>query len=167
MDITKSLQIVFQSQIKPDSIRKFIIQYMLKEINDLIENDIIMVYPNFKVWLETKVKPDLLANTGSRDLILILENNTGKLAGFAIVKDTEEEKKICTFRVHEKYRRSGCGKWLMEECLCRLKTTSPVITVSSKYIGQFEKIFDKFKFVQTNMIENMYVNGMNEYIYNK
>ena len=63
------------------------------------------IYPDFKDWLTQKVFKQL--NTDMRKIFVAQENEI--ICGILILKDTDEEKKICTLRVTPRYSRLGKG----------------------------------------------------------
>ena len=54
----------------------------------------------------------------------------------------------------------------MRACFKYLGTDKPLITVSDKCKGSFEKIFRQFDFEQTQVVSDLYVPGSKEYVFN-
>ena len=52
--------------------------------------------------------------------VYIAQDGDSTLAGCVLIKNTEEEKKICTLFVNPKFRRQALGKQLMEQTLKEL-----------------------------------------------
>lgn len=130
-------------------------------------------YPNILEWYNNKVLPGL--ETGEREIILACRVSKFKvdnkisleILGYVILKKTLTEKKICTFRVEEKYQCIGIGKKLMEASFDFLETRKPMITISEDNVKSFENLLKKYNFKLVEKIENLYVKGKTEYIYNK
>lgn len=160
------VQVVRQSQIKPDVLQRFIAGYIRENADRepyRYTDELGQIYPNFKDWFRNKVEPGLHSN---RELILLMDGEQASVVGFAILKKTLEEKKICTFRISDGWRNSGAGNMLMRECFDYLETEKPLITVSDKCKKSFEKIFSQFGFKQMQAIPDLYVAGSTEYVFN-
>jgi ribosomal protein S18 acetylase RimI-like enzyme len=165
----EQLQVVRQSDIQPEILQNFFTGYIYENANKdpyKYTDELEQLYPDFKKWFITKVKPGLCGKIPERELILLIAPDSGSIAGFAILKKTGKESKICTFRISEGWRNGGAGQKLMKACLKYLDTDKPLITVSEKCKGSFEKIFKQFNFVQTQEICDLYVTGSKEYVYN-
>lgn len=142
---------------------------IIGKILDGIEKD----YPNILEWYNQKVLPGL--ETGEREIILackiykFYKNNKIpiEILGYVILKKTPSEKKICTFRVEEKYQRLGIGKRLMEASFEFLETRKPMITITEDNVKFFEPLLKRYKFKLVEKIKDLYVKGKTEYIYNK
>lgn len=129
-------------------------------------------YPNILEWYNKKVLPGL--ETGEREIILackiyICKNDEIpiEVLGYVILKKTPTEKKICTFRVEEKYQRLGIGKKLMEASFEFLETRKPMITITEDNVKSFEPLLKRYNFKLVEKIKDLYVKGKTEYIYNK
>ena len=68
-------------------------------------------YPFFTSWLD---KVFLELNSPKRKIILCLSNDDIHIYGVAILKDTQDEKKICTIRVERAYQNLGIGTVLVK-----------------------------------------------------
>lgn len=119
-------------------------------------------YPNFHNWYYDKVVPGLF----SRERKLLVYCVDDKISGVVILKDSGEEKKICTIRVHPAFRRQGIGKKMIEESFELLDTAHPVISVSSERIHQFRKILQYFGFKLEGKYSNFYMPEVTEYVFN-
>lgn len=149
--------IINKNWIKPTSeeVNKHIIRgYRFLE---LLEDE----YPGFRGWYFSKVVPQL---HNDRSIILKLIKN--EIAGISILKDNAFEKKICTFRVLDKFQGIGIGTQLMEDSLTVLKTKSPIITVSETRLGQFNQLLSNFNFKLNSIHLEYYLKGKNEYSFN-
>ncbi|MGE5409870.1 MAG: GNAT family N-acetyltransferase, partial [Clostridiales bacterium] len=94
-------------------------------------------YSNFYSWYYQKVLPGIF--DGTRTILLKLHQNN--LAGISILKESLNEKKICTLRVSHNFRRTGIGKELLNQSFEELQTATPLITVSSKHLDEFRHLF--------------------------
>lgn len=133
--------------------------------------DLKRTYPNIESWYINRVISDMKKYPEKRDIIIsISENNISNLkyevSGIAILKKTKEEKKICTFRIDEKYQNNGIGKLLFEECFKYLETDKPLFTVPGEKKEVFQKYIKKFKFEPCESLVNYYIEGSVEYVYN-
>ncbi len=111
------------SKIEPEQLRHFMITEVGEKSKDKLYNylkDLARSYPDFDRWFYDTVIPELEDKTERREIIIVLseleEIKNTVLTGIAILKKTKEEKKICTFRIHEDYRNQGIGTKLFEEC---------------------------------------------------
>lgn len=123
-------------------------------------------YPGFKEWYFNKVIPGL--NKSEREMLICIvnEGDTFMLGGVAILKNTLEEKKICTLRVTPKYEKNGVGYALFDKSFEILKENKPVFTVSEDRIEMFKKHLTKYDFEQTAAIKDYYSKGKIEYFFN-
>ena len=161
------------SEIKPNELRDYTIAEIgEKSIHRIYSylSDLTNIYPNFKEWYYDVVFPEVKQRKGNREIIVCLSNtNTEEnvvLSGIAILKSSPEEKKICAIRILENYRDKGIGKELFEACFEFLGTKKPLITVASPHKRMFEKYIDLYDFRETQILENYYVEGITEYVYN-
>jgi len=133
-----------------------------KEISDIytelkcLENE----YPGFSEWFNTKVVPGL----GKKRDICIAKNGD-KIAGVLITKN-DEEKKICTLRVSDAFRKHGIGDILVGQSFKILNTTSPIITISEKHIEEFKGLLDRYDFRLVKAYNGYYNCGKLEFSYN-
>ncbi len=117
-------------------------------------------YPDFKEWFYQKVVPGL--KDGTREIIPVMRY--GRLIAVGIIKNTPEEKKICTIYVSSYYRGKGIGIMLFKKCMKTLGTDSPIVTVSENNYHLFEKIFNHFNFKHTSTINSQ---NKKEFIFNE
>ncbi|RDU74583.1 GNAT family N-acetyltransferase [Helicobacter anseris] len=120
-------------------------------------------YPNFDLWYFTNVLPSLLRK--EKQILTIKDEKN--LKGVAIVKNTPEEKKICTLRVIEKYQNRGIGIKLFEKSFEALQTRTPLLSVSEEKYPDFKKIFDYYGFKLTSIKKDYYRIGIQEYFFNE
>lgn len=115
-------------------------------------------YPDFYNWYHEK-----LAFDSNRKILVLSEGE--KIAGVLITKDGFE-KKICTLRVNEQYRRRGIGSYLMQYSFNLLNTDKPIITVSENNLFEFNPLLKRFGFDLKKIYYNYYMLGKNEYSFN-
>ncbi len=108
---------------------------LTKSIND--------TYPGYNDWLFNKFIPGL--KNGSRKMV-VAYNDLQNPMGVALLKDTEEEKKICCLFVREDCRRNGIANNLMKKTCVVLKTDKPLITVTDSNLSQLQRLLDKNNF---------------------
>jgi hypothetical protein len=119
-------------------------------------------YPDFELWFRTKVVSGL--RLGTRKIIRIERRET--LVGIGIVKKEEAEKKICTVRIDPLYFGRGLGLKIFDSCLLWLNTDKPHLTVSERKLPAFERIFDRYGFIQTSERRGRYLPSVTEFGYN-
>lgn len=163
------------SEIEPEVLRSFIINEVGDKAQDKLYNylrDLTDSYPQFKHWFYNIVIPGIELKNGEREIIIVLSEieNEGItrtiLTGIAILKRTDKEKKICTFRVHEKYRNQGIGTVLFEKCFEYLGTKKPIISISIDRKEMFDSHIESFNFNETQILKDYYKQGSVEYVYN-
>lgn len=123
-------------------------------------------YPNFRSWYFDKVVPGI--RTKEREILVCFVENDDccDFGGIAILKNAENEKKICTLRVAPEYKGNGVGYALFEKSFELLETKKPLFTVSSEKVDMFLKHINKYNFHQTEILENYYLDGKSEYVFN-
>lgn len=120
-------------------------------------------YPGFSKWykglfLENKELQD------SREIIICEKEY--RIAGVAILKSTEEEKKICTLRVAGPFQRQGIGRKLMEMSFEWLEDDKPLITMHKSKQHEFIALLDYYGFVLEQTQRNYYNIFSTELSYN-
>ena len=117
--------------------------------------------PDFDEWFMRKVVPNLGV---TREIFLAI---IGKdIAGICIIKNCEQEKKICSLRVFEPYRGQGVGTALVKHALDVLKDDYPLVTVPEESLTQYKPFFRKFKFQLKDSYDGYYRLGKKEYAFN-
>ncbi|MDK0862300.1 hypothetical protein P5F16_01130 [Clostridium perfringens] len=161
------------NDITPDCIRKYMISEVREKTFNTLYNHLKSLssnYPNFKEWFDYIVRPEVDLRDGRREIIIAFSkidgNDKSIITGIAIVKKDKFEKKICAIRINEKYRSLGIGKGLFEACFEYLGTSNPMITIAEDKVEIFEKYIKMYNFKLEEVLENYYINGSNEYIYN-
>lgn len=122
-------------------------------------------YPDFTSWFYDKVVPGL--ENGSRDIFIATSSRDYNHAnGILILKNTNNEKKICTLFVDEQSRKNGLGCKFIELAMNRLDTNFPIITISENRKNDFNKLLQKFDFKLFDRYGDFYKKGITEYSYN-
>ncbi|MGD0794572.1 MAG: GNAT family N-acetyltransferase [Dehalococcoidales bacterium] len=137
------------------------LQSFFKELFVVIRSSQVW-YPEILNWYSFKFSPGL--NNGSRKIVFFAINN--EIAGTALLKNIDQEKKICTFFVKNQYRNNGIGKSLFGKCLEILDTDKPVITVPAERLPQFSRIFKYYDFKLEQVVDNYYRSKSQEYVFN-
>lgn len=162
------------SKIEPEELRLFMLNEIGEKSKDKLYNclkELAQSYPNFEKWFYDIVIPEIEMKNGTREIIIALseiedKNPTTILTGIAILKKTEKERKICTFRILDDYRNQGVGTELFEKCFEYLETRSPIITISENRKHMFDYHLDVYNFEETQQLEDYYIKGSTEYVYN-
>lgn len=132
-------------------------------------------YPDFENWLE-KVYKEIDENNNKREILLLTDFSSSSLQmeieGIVILKNTEEEKKICyLFLTYPYSYREEMYDGIFEY----LGTKTPIISMEKlifkeKYLGFLKPYFpenEKLNFKLTSIVPNKYVNGKTELIFNE
>lgn len=110
---------------------------LTKSIND--------TYPQLDEWLKKNFFPGL--KDGSRKIVVAYaENNPDFPLGVSLLKDTDDEKKICCLFVREECRGHGIADRLVKKSCEALKTDKPLITVADRNLSQLQRLLDKNDF---------------------
>lgn len=117
-------------------------------------------YPGFEKWLK---RVFIEIPLGRR--VVVLDTDNGVIRGLAILKNTTGEKKVCTLRVGEKYRRQGIGTRLLRESYRILGTDRPLLTVSERNIDSFMPFLAKEGFELTSVVK--YGSHRREFCFNE
>ena len=160
------------STVAPEELKKILLITVGEKAQDEVYNylmDLEQSYPGFKSWYNETVLREMYQENSGREIILSIsyfdETPLG-LTGIAILKKTAEEKKICTFRINEKYRKLGIGTELFTECLKFLETDKPMLTVAEDRLEMFQPLIKKYNFEETQRLEDYYVKGSVEHVFN-
>ncbi|MFC2558330.1 MAG: GNAT family N-acetyltransferase, partial [Haemophilus seminalis] len=103
-----------------------------------------------------------------REMFICLSNeeNLLSISGLMILKNSCDEKKICTLRVKENYQKRGIGSEFIQKAFDFLETDKPLITVPEESVEAFSKIFNKYGFEKKDEIPDLYRKNKIEHIYN-
>lgn len=119
-------------------------------------------YPHYFEWFWQKAIPGLI--NGDREVFVCRSNK--EVAGLAILKRTDEECKICTLFVANKYRRQGVATRLLELSFGHLGTMKPVITMPESKVATFQRIIDRYGWVETGRKPGLYRPDTTEVFFN-
>ena len=128
-------------------------------------------YPNFKEWINKAYK-EIEENNNEREMFIFLDvkNLSFKINGITILKNKNEEKKICYLYISELKNK----KEIFEEIYKNLKTETPLITIEKELYDQKYARFlsdvsikDFLKFNLTSIVPDKYIKGKTELIFNE
>lgn len=132
-------------------------------------------YPDFENWLE-KVYKEIDEDNSKREILLLTDFTSTSLQmeieGIVILKNTEEEKKICyLFLTYPYSYREEMYDGIFEY----LGTKNPIISMEKsffkeKYLGFLKPYFpenEKLNFKLTSIVPDKYVKGKTELIFNE
>lgn len=98
-------------------------------------------YPGFSQWYAHLFRFDSILDSDREVLLSVFRDN---VVGVAILK--RSELKVCTLRVLDGFRGHSIGTTLLRESCELLGTSTPLITVSSAHIREYQKMFKRFGF---------------------
>lgn len=117
-------------------------------------------YDNFSVWFD-KIYRECYDINKKRNIVIAFDGSS--IAGILILKDSPEEKKVCTLVVSKNYRKMGLATKFFEISFSVLNTLKPHYTVSEDNLAKFDGLNKKFGFNCTSVVIN---NGKLEYFFN-
>lgn len=124
-------------------------------------SDVSPLYPNFDGWLNFTFRREMLS--GERSVVIAHDGN--ELLGAALLKDSEEEGKICTFFVTPSYREIKVGSELLDEALAKLDRNDSFITVSEERKGELAPLLTSRGFSVMRSEKDLYRPGSTEYFF--
>lgn len=131
-------------------------------ITDFISVD----YPKRKEWFFTKQLPDTI-NSDERNILFVRSpEDDNEIIAMACLKKDEEEKKICSLYVCDKYRGIGIGTALIEESMKWLGTSKPFITLANYKLEMFGSIINKYDWKLTEIVLDLYNDRTQELCFN-
>lgn len=132
-------------------------------------------YPNFDEWFE-KVLKEIEEDNTKREILFFGDVNINgfQIEGIAILKNTEEEKKICYLFIYSDEDMDN----IFEEIYNYLGTETPLITLEKEIFENKYKYFlkplieevserRKLKFNLTSIVPDKYAKGKTELIFNE
>lgn len=119
-------------------------------------------YPFYDAWYFGIFLPGL--RRGTRKLIVCTYQT--EPIGFALLKTTASEKKICRLIVHPDFRRSGIGSLLLERSFDLLETERPLISISDKRLYCLYPFLHRYGFRLEYVLDNYYRVNSSEYVFN-
>nr|WP_237617462.1 GNAT family N-acetyltransferase [Pseudomonas putida] len=96
---------------------------------------------------------------------IIVAHQNGEVAGLSLLKNTVEEKKICTFYVLPEFRGYGLGGDLMSKSLQILDRNGIEITVSEERHEELSPLLSSSGFTLVSVKSDYYRNGKDEIFY--
>lgn len=137
--------------------------FQLTEILSLIKT-LESFYPDVEHWYINKVIPRVMLG---EDIVLVLKDDSEKLAGVAIGKKTETESKLCCLKVIEDFQSRGYGIKLIKNMLRELGNDYPHCSVSEDLFHIYSQLFvNHFGWSVDDVKEDVYKKGKLEYYFN-
>ncbi len=130
---------------------------------DRFLNQLAWEYPGFQQWYGALFHTNKELVCGRE--IIICEMGLS-IAGIAILKSNEWEKKICTLRVAKPFQKQGIGRRLVECSFEWLQDDRPMITINKRKQHQFQPLFDYYGFSLEQKKWNYYRIFGTELVYN-
>lgn len=131
-------------------------------------DSLISLYPKSRKWLFDKVIPDV--NSRKRKIIFLMDDTKTIKKGCLIIKDYQDEKKICTIWVNNKFKDEydDIIRVLINKAITELKVDMPLVTLSGKckYFEIYDKAFKDYGFLVLDVKNDYYIKGIKEYCYN-
>lgn len=124
---------------------------------------LVFEYYGFQSWYQALFADDIELKYNRE--IIICEDQFS-IAGVAIIKNTLDEKKICTLRVAQKFQHRGIGHNLVEICMQQLNTDKPMITLHKNKLNQFEKLLSYYNFELEQTQKHYYSIFSTELVFN-
>lgn len=118
-------------------------------------------YPGYKDWFLNKQVKGINID---RDILFAKYNN--EIVGIVNIKNSEEEKKICTIYIKNIFRKNYIGSTLVRMACDKLETNKPLITISSNKIYDYRKIILDNGWELSDELSNYYKEYSNEYVFN-
>lgn len=120
-------------------------------------------YPNFKKWYRSLYTIDGLLKE-NREIVLC--KKCDEILGVMILKQDENEKKICSLRVAPMYQRLGIGSSLLEKSFEFFNDDKPLITIHISKYYEFKKLFERYSFSLEQQVQGYYGLLRSELSYN-
>lgn len=121
-----------------------------------------LFYPHFEGWFFGKVVPGI--RSGERQIITCEDN--GAIAGVAICKKSELERKLCTLWIEPSSRTRGLASPLAQHAFDWLESDRPLFTVPEERLGEFSGLLKTWNFSPATTHPDLYRKNRNEYIFN-
>jgi len=119
-------------------------------------------YPDFERWYWESVVPGLV--DGTRMIRAIRSED--RVVAVLIAKRTDEERKLCTLWVDERFAGKGFGVRLINEGRKWVGTDTPLASVPEERMGELSGILGRMGFVVTEALKSFYRPGKTEYVFN-
>ena len=108
-------------------------------------------YPEYLKWFYTVNLPRIFKGKG--DIIFYLDGL--EIVSLSTLKNTDE-KKICTLLVSENKKKKGYSKQILEDSFEYLNTDTPLITIPTKRLDEFNKIIEAYNWKETDRKDEYY-----------
>ena len=108
-------------------------------------------YPEYLKWFYAVNLPRIFKGEG--DIIFYLDGL--EVVSLSTLKNSDE-KKICTLLVNEDYRKKGYSKQILEDSFEYLQTETPLITIPTKRLEEFDKIIDAYHWSESSRTDEYY-----------
>ena len=108
-------------------------------------------YPGYLKWFYTVNLPRIFQ--GEEDIIFYLDGL--EVVSLSTLKNSDE-KKICTLLVSKDYRKKGFSKQILEDSFEYLGTETPLITIPTKRLDEFDKIIDAYGWAESSRTDEYY-----------
>ncbi|MEY0169864.1 GNAT family N-acetyltransferase [Providencia rettgeri] len=129
-------------------------------------NPVTIFYPNFSSWFNLKYscKNNELKERG----VILAYDESDTIVGASLLKNSIEEKKICTFFIRSDYQYRGVGDTLMKKSLMKFRDNDEVLITCSELVNQqLLPILRKFHFNDIGSAKNLYQSGYTEFFYKR
>ena len=143
--------------------------FTITDYNDNLDNiiDILKTikenYPDYDSWIENTVSVGII--NGTRKIRVLYNEKT--IAGLTILKNTPEEKKLCSLFITPEYRGESWMYSLFKDATDILETNSPAITIPSSIIKRYNGLIFSNKWKVTSKIDSRYSKNIIEYGFNE
>jgi ribosomal protein S18 acetylase RimI-like enzyme len=124
-------------------------------------SDVSPHYPNFKEWLYFTFRKEMIQGLRT----IAVARHQGVYAGFSLLKNASNEKKICTFYVLPSFRGMSIGSQLMDFSTTYLGNTDISITVSEERNPELYPLLRRKGFSLESRVKGYYRDNADEYFY--
>jgi ribosomal protein S18 acetylase RimI-like enzyme len=118
-------------------------------------------YPKHREWFFEKHLPGV-----GKDREVLFVRVYNNVYGVAFLKNTTDEKKICTFYIAEHGRNMGVGRAMMRETLNYLQTNTPIITMPGHKVRFFLDFVHIHNWKIQQILKDFYVRNQDEIVFN-
>ena len=125
-------------------------------------------YPEFHEWYQKVIK-EIKEKPKERQILIKIKGlnpTKAQIIGFCTIKNTPEEKKICTIYINPQFRKKGYATELINAAINKLRIRNPLFTVNENINENFQGIIEKFNWKLTEKEKDKYIANNTEYIYN-
>ena len=119
-------------------------------------------YPHYDIWFQNTFIPGLKKK---ERLYTIAQTETGVVTGCILMKNTANEKKICTLFVRPEFRHQGIGTALIRQAIQELGDY-PLITIPQENMPLFFPLLTRLGFHLSAARKGIYRNNIMEYFFN-